>query len=331
MLIKCWKVTEKYGKEAMIPAQKNPSNAKLGDKVGFNILAREGDARPLAINVFTRGHAEDVEIIEGGVTPTECDDSDEIKRQVLYYLSDENLRYDTFFHNIITSTEGGWVAIGHILGCKKMKNLAATTESTLAALAGQQTLEVRSTPAGKEAVRRKRPPPTLEAKGKGKTKDGKTKDGKGKGKGKVAALTEESAVPAPTGEVLASSHTEESEGPIYYAGRVCNQMQRPPHRFFIKCDTFTKSHGRDAWFSPEDKPANVEVGSLVVFSVPRESEGSPHASFVGLLAPLGSLGEAGDVPETASSGPAVQRAITKPTSKGVVLKAAPGQKPSRSR
>ena len=44
----------------------------------------------------------------------------EIKNQLEYYLSDENLKKDSFFHQIISSEPDGYINIDYFLKCKKI-------------------------------------------------------------------------------------------------------------------------------------------------------------------------------------------------------------------
>ncbi|CAK9003648.1 unnamed protein product [Durusdinium trenchii] len=57
-----------------------------------------------------------------------------VRLQVEYYLSDENLKYDKFFHEKITADKDGWLELQLILSCNKMKNMRATKEDVIAAL-----------------------------------------------------------------------------------------------------------------------------------------------------------------------------------------------------
>merc|ERR1712217_758668 len=78
---------------------------------------------------------------------------------------------------------------------------------------------------------------------------------------------------------------------LFYAGIVGSQETREPFKYFLTCDAVTNKFGHDASFLPKQKPDDVEVGDLVIFTLaPRSQVGqSPHANFVGQLAPLGSL------------------------------------------
>merc|ERR1712151_694448 len=73
-----------------------------------------------------------------------------VRKQVEYYLSDENLRYDKFFHEKITADSEGWLETSLVLSCNKMKALMATKEDVMNALQGSK-LELKE---GGTAVRR---------------------------------------------------------------------------------------------------------------------------------------------------------------------------------
>ena len=44
-----------------------------------------------------------------------------IKKQIEYYLSDNNLTRDKFFREQISTDKQGWVQIAHFLNCNKVK------------------------------------------------------------------------------------------------------------------------------------------------------------------------------------------------------------------
>lgn len=79
--------------------------------------------------------------------------SDVLRKQVEYYMSDQNLMYDKFFHDKIKSDPEGWLDMSLILSCNKMKAMRATKEAVFEALK-ESTLEVRDPPGGTPAVRR---------------------------------------------------------------------------------------------------------------------------------------------------------------------------------
>ncbi|CAJ1348401.1 unnamed protein product [Effrenium voratum] len=57
-----------------------------------------------------------------------------VRKQVEYYLSDENLKYDKFFHEKISENKEGWLDMTLILSCNKMKSMRATKEDVVASL-----------------------------------------------------------------------------------------------------------------------------------------------------------------------------------------------------
>lgn len=73
-----------------------------------------------------------------------------VRKQVEYYLSDDNLRTDKFFHEKIASDAEGWLDTSLILSCNKMKAMRATREDIVTALK-DSTLELKD---GGAAVRR---------------------------------------------------------------------------------------------------------------------------------------------------------------------------------
>jgi len=69
-------------------------------------------------------------------------DSAAVQKQVEYYLSDENLKGDQFFHEKISANGEGWMPLSLILSCNKMKAMKATLEDVVKALEGSK-LEVK--------------------------------------------------------------------------------------------------------------------------------------------------------------------------------------------
>jgi len=69
-------------------------------------------------------------------------DAGTVRKQVEYYLSDDNLRHDKFFHDKITGDKEGWLEIALILSCNKMKAMRSTKEDVLEALKGSK-IEVK--------------------------------------------------------------------------------------------------------------------------------------------------------------------------------------------
>eukprot|EP00931_Biecheleriopsis_adriatica_P055479 TRINITY_DN32813_c0_g1_i1.p1 TRINITY_DN32813_c0_g1~~TRINITY_DN32813_c0_g1_i1.p1 ORF type:complete len:356 (-),score=87.93 TRINITY_DN32813_c0_g1_i1:46-1113(-) len=99
-----------------------------------------------------------------------------LRTQLEYYLSDDNLRTDRFFHEKISASDGGWLDMELVLNCKKIKDMNATRADIVTALVAS-VLEVRQ---DEGAIRRANnaPLPALQShKGKGKS------SGKGSWKG----------------------------------------------------------------------------------------------------------------------------------------------------
>merc|ERR1719378_1246617 len=76
-----------------------------------------------------------------------------LRKQVEYYLCDDNLRHDRFFHEKITADAEGWLDLSFVLSCKKIKAMGATKEQICDSLKSS-TLEVRLENDGPCAVRR---------------------------------------------------------------------------------------------------------------------------------------------------------------------------------
>lgn len=65
-------------------------------------------------------------------------DSAAVRKQVEYYMSDENLKGDAFFHEKISANGEGWLSLSLILSCNKMKAMKATLEDVTKALEGSK-------------------------------------------------------------------------------------------------------------------------------------------------------------------------------------------------
>merc|ERR1719471_1067524 len=65
-----------------------------------------------------------------------------VRKQVEYYLSDENLRYDRFFHEKIAGSANGWLDMSLVLSCNKMKAIRAERKDVIEALQ-ESKIEVR--------------------------------------------------------------------------------------------------------------------------------------------------------------------------------------------
>ncbi len=75
-----------------------------------------------------------------------------IKNQIEYYLSDENLKKDSFFHQIISSKEDGYINIDYFLKCKKIQKEKWTKNELIEGIKESEELELDKT---NEKVRRK--------------------------------------------------------------------------------------------------------------------------------------------------------------------------------
>ena len=76
----------------------------------------------------------------------------EIKNQIEYYLSDENLKKDCFFHERISSDPEGYLELKYILKCNKIKNKGWTKEDLKKGIEISKSIELDKTG---EKVRRK--------------------------------------------------------------------------------------------------------------------------------------------------------------------------------
>lgn len=61
--------------------------------------------------------------------------SDEVRRQIEYYLSDQNLCRDKFFHARISESPDGWLDLQLILNCKRIRSMGVKREDIIGALA----------------------------------------------------------------------------------------------------------------------------------------------------------------------------------------------------
>jgi len=291
---------------------------------------RAEGARPLAVSVQVTGHVD--------IAPEDAGYSHEVRRHVLYYMSDENLRKDQFFQEVIAKNDG-WLPMSTILGCARMKQMKATCEGVFAVVRDATDLiKLREGPPGREAIGRTTPPPPLIPKGGGKGQNFQPRVVAGNQQSAWVppkppsppaptprpAVTLTTSARPPAAPALTSqsapaevehSDARPSKDDRFYAGRVKMQMQ-DPDTMLIACDEISKIYGCDALFLPSAKPSSVSAGSLVVFTVPEDSEigVAPQANFVAELAPLGSLGSqpsSGGVSSANRGGPGVQRTITK--------------------
>ncbi|CAK0817886.1 unnamed protein product, partial [Prorocentrum cordatum] len=178
-----------------------------------------------------------------------------IKKQIKYYFSDENLKKDRFFQQKIAETEGGYINMSVIMGCPAIKKIGCTMAEIIDALKDVEGLEVRDAPEGEEGIRRTTPPPPLEE--------------------------------APGMRYRPELTKDPDKEDVFYLGTV-----KPPFehfgskKYFITCwEVAQQYNGLDPFFFQEQKPATVEPGQRVVFTVsPDNKPGfSPQAAFVAEL------------------------------------------------
>jgi hypothetical protein len=70
------------------------------------------------------------------------DNNAEIRKQVEYYLSDKNLENDSFFHNKISGDKEGWIDVGLIMNCNKIKKLTTDQEEIITAIKDSTEVEI---------------------------------------------------------------------------------------------------------------------------------------------------------------------------------------------
>ena len=68
-----------------------------------------------------------------------------IKKQIEYYLSDDNLQHDEFFHNKISENKEGYLPLDLITSCKKVKDANWTLDEIISAINASEYLELDST------------------------------------------------------------------------------------------------------------------------------------------------------------------------------------------
>jgi len=61
-------------------------------------------------------------------------DAATVRKQIEYYMSDESLKHDKFFHDKISSNSEGWLELSFVLNCNKMKAMRSTKEDVVVAL-----------------------------------------------------------------------------------------------------------------------------------------------------------------------------------------------------
>ena len=76
----------------------------------------------------------------------------EIKTQIEYYLGDENLKKDSFFHGLISSDANGYLNLDYILKCNKIKKKGWTKDDIIKGIELSTFVELDKT---EQKVRRK--------------------------------------------------------------------------------------------------------------------------------------------------------------------------------
>jgi len=85
--------------------------------------------------------AQDAEAKASPLKPSAADPK-VVRKQVEYYLSDENLKHDKFFHEKISGDPEGWLDLSLVLACNKMK-VMHTTEQDIRDALKESTVEIR--------------------------------------------------------------------------------------------------------------------------------------------------------------------------------------------
>ena len=97
-----------------------------------------------------------------------------LKKQVEYYLSDDNLKTDKFFHRLISENSEGWIEIVNILACNRIKKITNSALDIVECLKTSTTVVVNAT---SNSIRRTNTTlPTLGGKAKPTAPQGEKKD-----------------------------------------------------------------------------------------------------------------------------------------------------------
>jgi len=125
------------------PAIEEKTDAKVEEKTEAKVdkveESKPAEAPKIAVAVKPAQTSGEPEAKRLKPTPP---DAATIRKQVEYYLSDDNLKGDKFFHERITGNSEGWLEIASILSCNKMKAMRATKEDVLEGLKGSK-IEVK--------------------------------------------------------------------------------------------------------------------------------------------------------------------------------------------
>ena len=68
--------------------------------------------------------------------------NEDIKNQIEYYLSDQNLEGDQFFHDLISKDKDGYLDLDYILQCNKIKKNKWTKDQILTSLKNSEKIEI---------------------------------------------------------------------------------------------------------------------------------------------------------------------------------------------
>jgi len=115
------------------------TEAKPSEEAKTDAVPKTDDAPKIAVAVKPAADSGEPEAKRLKPTPP---DPNAVRKQIEYYLSDDNLKYDKFFHEKISGDAQGWLEVSLVLSCNKMKAMRATKEDVLAALKGSQ-IEVK--------------------------------------------------------------------------------------------------------------------------------------------------------------------------------------------
>lgn len=80
--------------------------------------------------------------------------SDQIRRQVEYYLSDDNLRRDNFYRSKIVSGTDGWFCMSFIMSANRIKTIRCTIDEVAKALQSSDQVETKHQEDGTWLIRR---------------------------------------------------------------------------------------------------------------------------------------------------------------------------------
>lgn len=136
--------TEEAKPEEAKPAEAKPEEAKADEAKGD-----EPPAKKLKTDEPKTEEAKPKEDAKAAEPPSKKlkqtpPDAAVVRKQVEYYMSDENLKGDQFFHEKISANAEGWLPLSLILSCNKMKAMKATLEDVIKALEGSK-LELKDT------------------------------------------------------------------------------------------------------------------------------------------------------------------------------------------